>query len=276
MFGNTCYRAYSYLKSKDSEKKVVLNDVYCDFLNITDCTLTETADRVAITACEQNYVHIEREISILKSCNHVNIVKHYQSWLEQATPCSELDKIYIQMEYCEHNLDHVSAIIQSVYKRKTNEMISPVAYFIMLTLIDGILAGIEYLHSKRIKHRNINMNNILLKGSVVKVCDFGLAKVIESSSEIHSNVGKVSYKAPEVQSGGNYNTLADVYSLGAMFIQFMNVDINKQDVHPELKDLLARMIAGVANKRPTCSELLIMFGKSPVIYDLDQVRADHH
>ncbi|CAG2104066.1 unnamed protein product, partial [Medioppia subpectinata] len=43
-------KAYSYLKSKDSEKKVVLNDVYCDFLNITDCTLTETADRVAITA----------------------------------------------------------------------------------------------------------------------------------------------------------------------------------------------------------------------------------
>ncbi|CAG2111867.1 unnamed protein product, partial [Medioppia subpectinata] len=43
-------RAYSYLKSTDTEKPVIVTDVYCDSLNITDCTLTESADRVAVTA----------------------------------------------------------------------------------------------------------------------------------------------------------------------------------------------------------------------------------
>ncbi|CAG2119217.1 unnamed protein product, partial [Medioppia subpectinata] len=39
-----------YLKSTDTEKPVIVTDVYCDSLNITDCTLTESADRVAVTA----------------------------------------------------------------------------------------------------------------------------------------------------------------------------------------------------------------------------------
>ncbi|CAG2101230.1 unnamed protein product [Medioppia subpectinata] len=42
-------RAYSYLKSNNSEKPVIVTDVYCDSLNIINCTLTETADRVAVT-----------------------------------------------------------------------------------------------------------------------------------------------------------------------------------------------------------------------------------
>ena len=41
-------KAFEYLKSKD-EKKAVLSEVFCDSLNITDCSLTETNDRIAVT-----------------------------------------------------------------------------------------------------------------------------------------------------------------------------------------------------------------------------------
>ncbi|CAG2173918.1 unnamed protein product, partial [Oppiella nova] len=42
-------KAFEYLKSKTGDKKVVLKDVFCDALNITDCSLTETNDRIAVT-----------------------------------------------------------------------------------------------------------------------------------------------------------------------------------------------------------------------------------
>ncbi|CAG2106527.1 unnamed protein product [Medioppia subpectinata] len=179
---------------------------------------------------ERNDVLINREVSILQTLNHVNVVRYDAAWREHGTPDVELDKVYIMMDYCDYNLQQVYDIITSVYKRKTHETICPVSYFIKLTLVEGILVGLGYLHDMGIMHRDIKQNNILVKQDgdcwTVKLCDFGLAKVEKSGSQHTQSVGTVSYKAPEVKHGGEYNHLADVFSLGIMLMQF-DVNVNK-------------------------------------------------
>ncbi|CAG2107772.1 unnamed protein product [Medioppia subpectinata] len=230
---------------------------------------------------EPNEKNINREINILQLCDHINVIKYYGAWREQGEPGSKLDKIYIMMEYCNYNLHNVFDFITSVYKRKSNEVICPVNYFISITLVEEILNGLNYLHGMDIMHRDINQSNILVKqqgnGWVVKMCDFGFAKLEASASQHTVNVGTLTYQAPEVKWGGEYNKRADIFSLGVTLIQFFNLDINNSKivVHPELVTLLARMISGKAADRPTCVEALTSFNQPPIVYDLDVVRADH-
>ncbi|CAG2106796.1 unnamed protein product [Medioppia subpectinata] len=139
---------------------------------------------------ERNDVLINREVRILQTLNHVNVVRYHAAWREHGTPDVELDKVYIKMDYCDYNL-------QQVY---------------------NIITG--------------------------------------SGSQHTQGVGTLSYKAPEVKHGGEYNHQADVFSLGIMLMQFFDVNVNKQDIHTEIKDLLTRMIAGRAIDRPSCSEIM--------------------
>ena len=38
-----------------------------------------------------------------------------------------------------------------------------------------ICAGLSYLHGKKVAHRDIDPRNIMLKGDVIKLVDFGLS-----------------------------------------------------------------------------------------------------
>jgi serine/threonine protein kinase len=56
------------------------------------------------------------------------------------------------------------------------------------------------------------------KGICVKIADFGLIAIHEFSGQSHTiNKGTPEYTAPEVINSRNYNTKADVYSLGIIF-----------------------------------------------------------
>lgn len=84
-----------------------------------------------------------------------------------------------------------------------------------------ILRGLKYLHSARILHRDIKPGNLLVNSNcVLKICDFGLARVEEpdASKNMTQEVVTQYYRAPEILMGANHYTAAvDVWSVGCIF-----------------------------------------------------------
>jgi translation initiation factor 2-alpha kinase 4 len=123
------------------------------------------------------------------------------------------------MELCDSTFrDYLNNINQnkSIEKR--------IFYFIQ------IIEGIKYLHNNDIIHRDIKPSNILFIDETIKICDFGLARNVNSTSKIingSSEVGTSFYRAPEIDSH-NYNNKIDVYSLGIILIELLLIKCKTQ------------------------------------------------
>jgi serine/threonine protein kinase len=91
-------------------------------------------------------------------------------------------------------------------------------------------AGLAYIHSRRIRHRDIKPANILVRGNHVPFTDFGIARLTEDGGTT-SSTGYVDsktcmYCAPEVAAEESRGSLADVYSLGCVFLEMVKVAMN--------------------------------------------------
>ncbi len=86
-----------------------------------------------------------------------------------------------------------------------------------------LLRGIAKVHSKRLIHRDIKPQNILLKGDVLKLGDFGLARSLTEPTRPYTvEVSTMWYRAPEVMlQGGNYSTEVDVWSAACVFFEMI-------------------------------------------------------
>lgn len=79
-----------------------------------------------------------------------------------------------------------------------------------------ILSGLKSLHDRRLIHRDLKPSNILISSSgLVKLSDFGLARVVELDQSLADTfVGSFLYMAPERLSGEPYSFEADVWGVG--------------------------------------------------------------
>ena len=76
-----------------------------------------------------------------------------------------------------------------------------------------------YVNSKRVLHRDIKLDNILLTSEGdVKICDFGVSKLVQSKNQLqHEQCGTPAYIAPEVFKGKGYRGFqSDVWSAGVV------------------------------------------------------------
>ena len=67
------------------------------------------------------------------------------------------------------------------------------------SLFKQLICGLHYCHSKGILHRDIKLDNILLSANgEVKICDFGVSKVIRRGEIMTEQCGTPAYIAPEI------------------------------------------------------------------------------
>ncbi|KAF7322168.1 Pkinase-domain-containing protein [Mycena kentingensis (nom. inval.)] len=104
-----------------------------------------------------------------------------------------------------------------------NGLPEPVAQNIAYQLCQAL----SYIHSKGITHRDLKPENVLMTTDsppIVKVADFGLAKIVDSMTMLKTMCGTPSYLAPEVvtqQNQSGYDSLVDSWSVGVILFSML-------------------------------------------------------
>ncbi|XP_058839597.1 serine/threonine-protein kinase 17A, partial [Topomyia yanbarensis] len=88
------------------------------------------------------------------------------------------------------------------------------------TCMREILRALHHLHKQSIAHLDLKPQNILLSGNDVedglKLCDFGIARIVEDTGKIYEILGTPDYVAPEVLHYEPLSLKTDIWSIGVL------------------------------------------------------------
>ncbi|KAL8158252.1 serine/threonine-protein kinase 52-like [Apium graveolens] len=98
---------------------------------------------------------------------------------------------------------------------------------VVVQLALDLARGLSYLHSKKIVHRDVKAENMLLDyRRNLKIADFGVARVeAQNPKDMTGETGTLGYMAPEVLDGKPYNRKCDVYSFGVCLWEIYCCDL---------------------------------------------------
>jgi hypothetical protein len=110
--------------------------------------------------------------------------------------------------------------------------------------LKGLIEGVAYLHDHGIVHRDLKPANLFMEEGIVKIGDYGLAKLITPShgTEHSESIGTCHYMAPEIGSG-KYHKPIDTYAIGVILYEMLtgHVPFDGETVNEVLmKHLTAR------------------------------------
>ena len=188
--------------------------------------LGDEGNRVAIKSLRKealghNLVLLRRELLIIRSLDHPNIVKHYETF-------EDSKYLHVVMELCEGGdlFDHVISRIGL-----TDEEVSRV--------MRKLMHAVNYMHEMNICHRDLKPENFLYTSKEpeadIKVVDFGMATGFSPTGDsLNSMVGTPYYISPEVLKGV-YGKECDIWSLGVvMFFLLSGEQPFRSDSLPEI------------------------------------------
>ena len=157
---------------------------------------------------------IFNESKTLAALDHTNIIRYYNT---QQTK----DTIYISLELMKGgNLEQ--AIKKNLF------MDSPDKLYSILT---QICSGLNYLHNKKILHRDIKASNILLETTdynnpIIKLGDFGLSCLLDGTHYDQkgkgNGAGDIFYRSPEAIAGQPYNEGDDNWAVGIVALELIS------------------------------------------------------
>ena len=203
---------------KEFTKKVgnyILNEQigFGNFSKVTKGMHVLTGQDVAIKILDKSKIkdeidikHICREIEILKSISHKNIVQLYES-------ISTEHNFYLIMEYIDGGDlgDFISKNIS-------------ISENLACRFFRQLISAIEYLNYMGVTHRDIKPENILLDSSHndIKVIDFGLSNYCANAEFFKSACGSPCFASPEMISGNSYlGVTTDLWSAGIVLYSML-------------------------------------------------------
>lgn len=209
---------------------------------------------------------LEREIELLKTLQHDNIVQYLDSYADGT-------HLNIFLEYVPGG--SVAALLRNYGAFQES---------LVRNFVKQILHGLNFLHTRDIVHRDIKGANILVDNkSCIKISDFGISKKVESDLYVTSRAhrpslqGSVFWMAPEVVKQTSYTRKADIWSLGCLVVEMISgthpwANLNQMqalyqigshakpslpdEMSPEAVDFLNKTFELDHNKRPSGEELL--------------------
>ncbi|CAN1270959.1 Serine/threonine-protein kinase STY13 [Linum perenne] len=129
------------------------------------------------------------------------------------------------------------------------------AFKVVIQLALDLSRGLNYLHSKKIVHRDVKTENMLLDSQrTLKIADFGVARVeAQNPRDMTGETGTLGYMAPEVLDGKPYNRKCDVYSFGICLWEIYCCDMPYPDLSfAEISSAVVRQ----PDKRPEMDEVV--------------------
>jgi tRNA A-37 threonylcarbamoyl transferase component Bud32 len=192
-----------------------------------------------------------REARAAAALNHRNIVTIFDADRED-------DNYFITMELLE------GCTVSQLRKEHTRLGVRDTAM-----LCRQVCSGLAYAHHRRIVHRDIKPANLFLtRDRIVKIMDFGLAKMLEEVRRQTTVVGGTPfYVAPEQIMGEDVDGRADLYALGVTLFELLTGDVpfregdvthhhrhtpppDPRERAEDLPDAMAELILQLMEKRP--------------------------
>jgi serine/threonine protein kinase len=167
-----------------------------------------------------------REARIAARLDHPNVVQVFDVGEDDGRP-------YIVMEYVE------GGTVGDRLERRRRSLATTEA----LQLLSQLCDGLGHAHAKRLIHRDIKPQNLLIRESdgCLKITDFGIARAAEETTRL-TRPGKVigtdRYMAPEQLADGRITPAADVYACGVVADEIL-----PDGRTPELREIVQRCLS---------------------------------
>ncbi|CAF3527658.1 unnamed protein product [Rotaria socialis] len=145
-----------------------------------------------------------REVSLLKGLKHNNIVSLYDIIFDKTT-------LTLVFEYVEKDLKQYMDDCGNILRMNNVHL-----------FLFQLLRGLEYCHARKILHRDLKPQNLLInERGELKLADFGLARIKSFPTKTYSHeVVTLWYRPPDVLLGSTeYSTPIDIWAVGCIFYE---------------------------------------------------------
>eukprot|EP01018_Ginkgo_biloba_P003897 Gb_15322 [translate_table: standard] len=194
----------------------------------------------------------QQEVAVWHKLDHQNVTKFIGASMgtsELRIPAQDSlggDLVQVPSRACCVVVEYLAGGTLKAYLIKNRRR--KLAFKVVVQLALDLSRGLSYLHSKKIVHRDVKTENMLLdKSRTLKIADFGVARVeAQNPKDMTGETGTLGYMAPEVLNGKPYNRKCDVYSFGICLWEIYCCEMP----YPDLS--FAEMTSGVVrqNLRP--------------------------
>ena len=180
-----------------------------------------------------------------------------QSLLREARAASALDHPNIGVIHgIEESEEHQLFIVMGYYEGETLSQklwrgVIPVRESLALAI--QIARGLSSAHARHMVHRDVKPSNIIITNEkLVKIVDFGLARVVATAGATQSisSTGTLPYMAPEQILGEAIDQRCDIWALGVILVQMITGS------HPFIRPNKGAMTFAILNQPPAALDVV--------------------
>ncbi|XP_044261442.1 LIM domain kinase 1 isoform X3 [Tribolium madens] len=238
-------RAYSFLESRPPQRVFRASDLVKGellgqgfFGQVFKVTTRDTAEVMVLKELyrvdEEAQKNFLKEVAVLRSLHHNNVLR------------------FIGVLYKERRLHLVTEYISGgTLTELIHDTSQPLPWEQRVSFAKDIAAGMAYLHSMNIIHRDLNSHNCLVReDKTVIVADFGLARIVSHTTNSatrmspkrqerkkrYTVVGNPYWMAPEMMKGNKYDEKVDIFSFGIILCEIIGRVLADPDFLPRSND----------------------------------------